>query len=136
MPFKPIYTDKAPKPVGPYSQAFRGMGWLFCSGQIPLEPHSSQIVGQDIKTQARQVFENIKAVLSSQNMTFKNVVKSMVFLTDMKEFAQFNQVYESYFLEHRPPRSCVEVSALPQSVRVEVEVIAFQPEENVLGTKR
>ena len=127
LPFQPVHTNKAPKPVGHYSQAFKARGWLFCSGQIPLDPHSSQIVGEDIETQTKQVFENIRALLSSQNMTFKNVVKSMVFLTDMKEFVQFNQVYESYFLKHKPARSCVEVSALPQSVRVEVEVIAFHP---------
>ena len=127
MLFKSIYTDKAPRPVGPYSQAFRVGSWLFCSGQIPLNPIGSEIVGQDIETQTKQVFENIKAVLSAENMSFSNVVKTLVFLTDMKEFSQFNRVYESYFSENPPARSCVEVSALPQSVRVEVEVIAFQP---------
>ena len=124
--FKPIYTDKAPKPVGPYSQAFKSGPWLFCSGQIPLNSDGTQVVGQNIETQAKQVFENIKAVLNSANMTFKNVVKSTVFLTDMKEFSRFNQIYESYFSEHKPARSCVEVSALPKSVKVEVEVIAFK----------
>ncbi len=126
MSFKPIYTDKAPKPVGPYSQAFKAGPWLFCSGQIPLDPNSSQVVGQDIESQTKQVFENIKAVLNAEGMTFNNVVKSMVFLTDMKEFTQFNKVYESCFSEHKPARSCVEVSALPKSVKVEVEVIAFK----------
>ena len=126
MIFKPIYTDKAPKPVGPYSQAFKSGSWLFCSGQIPLDSEGTKIVGQNIETQAKQVFENIKAVLNSENMTFKNVIKSTVFLTDMKEFSRFNQIYESYFLGHKPARSCVEVSALPKSVKVEVEVIAFK----------
>ena len=126
MLFKPVYTAKAPKPVGPYSQALRVGPWLFCSGQIPLDSSGSQIVGQDIKTQTKQVFENIKAVLSAENMTFENVVKSMVFLTDMKNFSEFNRVYELYFSDHRPARSCVEVSNLPKSVQVEVEVIAYQ----------
>lgn len=126
MLFKPVYTAKASKPVGPYSQALRVGPWLFCSGQIPLDPGSSQVVGQDIGTQTKQVFENIKAVLSAENMIFKNVVKSMVFLTDMKNFSEFNRVYELYFSDHRPARSCVEVSDLPKSVQVEVEVIACQ----------
>lgn len=126
MTFKPIYTDKAPKPVGPYSQALRVGPWLFCSGQIPLDPKNSQIIGQDVESQTQQVFKNIQAVLNAEGMTFKNVVKSMVFLTDMKEFARFNKVYESYFSDHKPARSCIEVSALPKSVKVEVEVIAFK----------
>ncbi len=126
MPLKSVYTNKAPKPVGPYSQALKAGPWLFCSGQIPLSAVSSQIVGQDIETQAKQALENIKAVLSAENMTFKNVVKSMIFLTNMREFAAFNRVYELYFADHRPARSCVEVSALPQSALVEIEVIAYQ----------
>ena len=124
MIFQPIYTDKAPKPVGPYSQALKLGPWLFCSGQIPLNSEGTQIIGQNINTQAKQVFENIKAVLSSADMAFKDVVKSTVFLTDMKEFSRFNQVYEAYFSEHKPARSCIEVSALPKSVKV--EVIAFK----------
>lgn len=125
MLFGPIWTDKAPQPVGPYSQAFKAGSFLFCSGQIPLSL-SGQVVGQDIETQTKQVFENIKAILQSENLTFKDVVKTMVFLTDIKEFALFNQVYKLYFLDHKPARSCVEVSALPKLVRVEVEVIAIQ----------
>ena len=133
MLFKPIYTDKAPQPVGPYSQAFRVGSWLFCSGQIPLDPKTSQVVGQDIESQTQQVFENIKAVLLAENMTFKNVIKTLIFLTDMKEFSRFNQIYESYFSNHKPARSCVEVSALPKSVQVEMEVIAFQSDTELLA---
>ena len=125
MIFKAIETDKAPKPVGPYSQAFRAGNWLFCSGQIPLDPQTLEIIEQDIEAQSHQIFKNIKAVLQAQNLSFKNVVKSMVFLTDMQEFSVFNQIYESYFGSHKPARSCVEVSALPKGVKVEVEVIAF-----------
>ena len=130
MTFKSVFTNKAPQPVGPYSQAIKAGGWLFCSGQISLDPQTSEIVGQDIETQSRQVFENIKAVLKAQNLDFKNIVKTLVFLTDMKEFAPFNQVYESYFGEHKPARSCVEVSALPKGVKVEVEVIAFASQQS------
>lgn len=126
MLFRPVYTSKAPKPVGPYSQAFRAGPWLFCSGQIPLDAKNSQIVGQNIETQTKQVLDNIKTVLDSEGMVLQNVVKTLVFLTDIKEFLRFNQVYESYFSEHKPARSCVEVSALPKSVKVEVEVIAFK----------
>ena len=130
MLFKSVFTAKAPPPVGPYSQALRVGPWLFCSGQIPLDSSGSQIIGQDIESQSKQVFENIKAVLSAENMTFKNVVKSTVFLTDMKEFSRFNRIYEQYFSDHKPARSCVEVSALPKSVKVEVEVIAFESDSD------
>lgn len=123
---KTVWTKKAPEPVGPYSQALRAGPWLFCSGQIPLDPKSSQVVGEDIEAQARQVFENIKAVLSAESMSFQNVVKTLVFLTDLKEFSKFNQIYEAYFLDHKPARSCVEVSALPKSVKVEMELIACE----------
>ena len=125
MTFKPVGTNKAPQPVGPYSQAFRVRDWLFCSGQIPLNAQTLEIEGLDIESQSRQVFENIKAVLQSQNLSFQNVVKTMVFLTNMKEFSIFNQIYESYFGSHKPARSCVEVSALPKGVKVEIELIAF-----------
>ena len=125
MTLKPVFTDKAPQPVGPYSQAIRVGDWLFCSGQIPLDPKTSEVVGEGIEEQSQQVFENIKAVLQSQNLSFKNVVKTMIFLADIQEFSNFNQVYESYFGDHKPARSCVEVSALPKGVKVEVEVIAF-----------
>ena len=121
-----IYTKKAPEPVGPYSQAVQLGSFVFCSGQIPLDPVTSQVVAHDIQSQTRQVLENLKAVLQAGNMSFKHVVKSTVFLIDIKEFSQFNTIYESYFLEHKPARSCVEVSALPKNVRVEIELIAFK----------
>jgi len=124
--FQAVQTDKAPLPVGPYSQAFQAGLFLFCSGQIPLDPISSQVVGEDIETQAKQVFQNIENVLKAKNMNFKNVVKTLVFLTDITEFERFNKVYESYFFEHKPARSCVEVSQLPKKVKVEIEVIAFK----------
>lgn len=123
---KPVFTSKAPAPVGPYSQAVRVGPWLVCSGQIPLDPKTSQIVGADIAEQTQQVMENIKAVLMSEGILIKNVVKSLVFLTDLKNFSEFNQVYEKYFQDYKPARSCVEVSALPKSVLVEIEVWAYK----------
>lgn len=123
----PVTTEKAPLPVGPYSQAFRAGGFLFCSGQIPLKVGESKPLDGDIESQTRQVFENLKAVLAAEGMSFKHTVKTSVFLTDMGQFARFNKVYESYFDKHRPARSCVEVSTLPKAVSVEVELIAFNP---------
>lgn len=128
MSFRPVFTDKAPRPVGPYSQAFRVGPWLFCSGQIPLDAKGEKVLGEDVESQTQQIFKNIQAVLSAENMSLKNVVKTTVFLTDMAEFSKFNPVYESYFSDHKPARSCVEVSALPKGVQVEIEVLAFQSE--------
>ena len=119
-------TEKAPLPVGPYSQAFRAGGFLFCSGQIPLKPGESDLIDGDIESQTRQALENLKAVLASANMSLKHTVKTSVFLTDMNQFARFNKIYKSYFDSHRPARSCVEVSALPKAARVEIELIAFK----------
>jgi len=132
LPIYPVYTNKAPQPVGPYSQAMRvhlgyaGSGLMFLSGQIALDPDSSQPVGEDISEQSRQVLENIKAVLKSQKLGFSSVIKTLVFLTDMEDFESFNAVYEEYFKDHKPARSCVEVSKLPKGMKVEVEVIAYK----------
>ena len=130
---KPVYTKKAPEPVGPYSQAmqiyqktYQTHQWLFLSGQIPLDSETSKIVGESISDQTDQVFKNIKAILETQKMDFYHVVKTLVFLTDMDDFETFNRVYETHFKEHQPARSCVEVSKLPKGVKVEVEVIACQ----------
>ena len=123
---KSIYTSKAPDPIGHYSQAIRIGPWLICSGQIPLHPQTGQVVGEDVTVQTKQVLENIKAILSSEGMTFQYIAKSLVFLKDLTKFDEFNKVYESYFSNHKPARSCVEVSALPKSVLVEVEVWAYR----------
>ena len=112
--------------MGPYSQAVKVGPWLFCSGQIPLDPKSSKIVGQDIKAQTDQVFKNICAVLKEADMSFNHVVKTTVFLTNMQDFPKFNTQYELYFVDHRPARSCIEVSALPKKALVELELIAYK----------
>ena len=122
-----IYTPKAPKPVGPYSQAIRvSGGFLFCSGQIPLSSGASQITASSIEEQTKIVFENTGAILSAAGMGWKNVIKTTVFLKDMNSFQAFNRIYSSYFKDFKPARSCVEVSALPKEALVEMEVSAYK----------
>lgn len=123
--FKTIFTEDAPAPVGPYSQALRVGPWLICSGQIPLDPKTSQVVGSDISSQTHQVFKNIQACLEVAGASLNDVVKAGIFLTDLKEFSILNDIYSSYFKDHKPARSCVEVSALPKGVRIEIEIWAY-----------
>lgn len=118
-----ISTPKAPKAIGPYSQAVRTGNMLFTSGQIPLDPDSGNMVGTDIKSQAEQVMKNLSAVLSAAGMSFENVVKTTCFLADISDFAAFNEVYGKY-ITSAPSRSCVAVKDLPKGALVEVEVIA------------
>ena len=125
--FKVIHSSQAPEPVGPYSQALliaAGDQWLICSGQIPLDPKTSQITGDSVKEQAERVFKNVQAVLAAAKMSWDNVVKTTVFLKDIKSFDSFNEIYSSYFKNNKPARSCVEVSALPKGALVEMEVWA------------
>ena len=127
---KPVFTELAPPPVGPYSQAISFYPfhnrWLICSGQIPLDPKTSQIVGNTLREQTEQALKNVQAVLSAGGMNLSRVLKVTVFLTDLKRFDEFNEIYASYFKEHRPARSCVEVSALPKGALVEIEVWAVK----------
>jgi len=110
--------------VGPYNHAVRVGDLLFCSGQIPLDPASGTLVAGDIKAQAERVLENIKVILEDQKLTFDNVVKSTVFLTNMADFAGMNEVYAKYFTADFPARSTVQVAALPKGAIVEIEVLA------------
>ncbi len=123
---KKIFTEKAPAAVGPYSQAIEVNGMLYTSGQIPLDPASGTIVGGNVTEQAEQVMKNLKAVLEAAGTSTDNVVKTLCFLTNMGDFAAFNEVYGRYFTE-KPARSCVEVSALPKGALCEVEVVAVLP---------
>ena len=118
-----ISTDRAPAAVGPYSQAIKAAGMLWCSGQIALDPASGALTGSDIQTQTEQVMKNISAVLSAAGVTFDDVVKTTCFLADINDFAEFNQIYAQYFTG-KPARSCVAAAALPKGALVEVEVIA------------
>ena len=118
-----ISTDKAPKAIGPYSQAVRVGNLLFTSGQIPLDPESGEITGADIKEQTVRICENLKAVLEEAGTSFERVVKTTCFLSDMADFAAFNEIYAGYFVS-KPARSCVAVKTLPKNVLAEIEVIA------------
>lgn len=118
-----IESGNAPKAIGPYSQAVLVDDTLYVSGNIPVNPASGD-VADGIVNQSKQVFENMKAVLNEAGMGFENVVKTTAFLTDLSNFATFNEIYASYFVAPYPARSCVEVSKLPKNVLVEVECIA------------
>ena len=121
---KVICTAKAPAPVGPYSQAVAVGDLLFCSGQIPLDAKSGEIVKGSVTEQTKKVMENIQAVLEAAGVSFNHVVKCGIFLSNMDDFAAVNEVYSRYFGNEPPARSCVEVSRLPKGVDVEIEVIA------------
>ncbi|NES80188.1 MAG: RidA family protein [Moorea sp. SIO2B7] len=129
---KIIRTENAPAPVGPYNQAIAAGGeMIFVAGQIPLEPKTGEIIGNgDITKQTQQVMSNIEAILTAADVTWKNVVKTTVFLTDLENFASMNQVYGQYFDDKdnkiAPARACVEVSRLPKDVLVEIECIAVK----------
>src|SRR6187402_1694790 len=121
-----INTNNAPAPIGPYNQATLAGGFLFVSGQIPMDPLSGEIISSDIKAEATQVMENLKAILTEAGLTFDNIVKTSIFLTDMQNFAQVNEVYGTYFTADFPARETVQVSALPKGVNVEISVIAVK----------
>ncbi len=121
---KIISTSEAPAAIGPYSQAIRSGNFLFCSGQIPLDPATGQIVSGDTTTQTRRVLDNIGAVLKAEGLVFENIVKTTIFLTDLGDFQTVNEVYGSYFKQQPPARSTVQVSALPKGAKVEIEAIA------------
>lgn len=119
-----IATDGAPKAIGPYSQAIRMGGLLFCSGQIPLDPSTGQLVTGDIATQTRQVFANLGAVLQAAGAGFAHVARTTVYLADMNDFAAMNEVYASFFPSPAPARSTVQAAGLPKNARIEIDVIA------------
>jgi 2-iminobutanoate/2-iminopropanoate deaminase len=121
-----IFTEKAPKAIGPYSQAVEAGDLLFLSGQIPVDPVTNEVVENDIIIQTNQVMKNIKAILESQNLSVKNIVKTTIFLKDMNQFSVVNEQYAKQFGDHRPARSTVEVSRLPKDVLIEIEVIALK----------
>jgi len=121
---KAILTDKAPKPIGPYSQAVLHGSLVFTSGQIPIDPATGDLVTGDIVKEAEQVFANLAAVLAAAGTDLGRAVKTTVFLTDMGQFGKVNEVYARHFREPFPARSTVQVAALPKGVSVEIEVVA------------
>ncbi|HIL89091.1 MAG TPA: RidA family protein, partial [Gemmatimonadetes bacterium] len=119
-----IHTDHAPAAIGPYSQAIVVDGWVFCSGQIPLDPDTAELVGGTIDEQTDQALSNLSEVLQAAGSSLQHVVKTTVFLADMNDFAAMNKVYEQHFGEHRPARAAVQAAALPKFCDVEIECIA------------
>lgn len=120
-----IQTGHAPQAIGPYSQAVKVNGFVFCSGQIPLDPATMQVIEGDVKAQTERVLANLRAVLEAAGSSLGQVVKTTVFLLDMNDFAAMNEVYASFFSSNRPARSTVQVARLPRDVRVEIEVVAL-----------
>jgi 2-iminobutanoate/2-iminopropanoate deaminase len=121
-----IYTEKAPAPIGPYSQAVLTGNMLFISGQIPIDPETNQLINGSIRDEARQVMKNLEALLSESGLSFESVVKTSIFLSDMNHFAEVNEVYGSYFISNFPARETVAVLGLPKNVNVEISMIAVK----------
>lgn len=126
MARKVIYTEAAPDPIGPYSQAVFVNGMLFVSGQIALDAFSGALILDNIEKETKQVMENLQAILREAEMDFSNVVKSSIFLSDMGTFPKVNEVYGKYFSSNPPARETVEVAKLPRNVNVEISVIAVR----------
>jgi 2-iminobutanoate/2-iminopropanoate deaminase len=122
---KVIQTERAPKAIGPYSQAIQAGNFLFLSGQIPLDPETGELVKGDIGQQTKQLLENIKGILESQELGMEDVVKVTIFLRDIGNFNRVNEVYATYFLPPAPARSTVEVAKLPRNAEIEIEAIAL-----------
>lgn len=123
MSKKVIVTDKAPAAIGPYSQAIEAGGFVFASGQIPIDPATGNIP-DGIEAQAEQALTNVRNLLEAAGLSMDNVVKTSVFISDMNDFAKVNEIYATFFTSDQPARSCVEVARLPKDVLIEVEVIA------------
>lgn len=119
-----IVTEKAPKAIGPYAQAVAANGFLYISGQIPADPATGALEAPDYALQTRRSMENLEAILAVRGLTFKNVIKTTIFLRDMGKFADVNAVYATFFADYFPARACVEVSRLPKDALVEIEAVA------------
>lgn len=121
--FKVTSTDKAPAAIGPYSQAIAENGFLFASGQVPIDPAAGKITAETITDQAEQSCKNVKAILEANGLTFDNVIKTTCFLADIADFGAFNEVYAKYFTS-KPARSCVAVKDIPAGAKCEIEILA------------
>jgi 2-iminobutanoate/2-iminopropanoate deaminase len=122
-----INTTNAPAPIGPYSQAIAAGNFVFVSGQVAIDPITGELVLDDIKTETKQVMENIKAILVEAGIDFSNIVKTSIFLKDMQNFGAVNEVYGTYFEDQFPARETVQVAGLPKNVNVEITVTAIKP---------
>ncbi len=121
-----IHTDAAPAAIGPYSQAVKANGLVFCSGQVALDPRTKQVIEGDVADETRQVMKNLSAVLEAAGCGLADVVKTTIFLTDLGDFATVNEAYGAFFAEAPPARATVQVAALPLGVRVEIEAVAVE----------
>ena len=126
MTKKVVYTDKAPKPIGPYSQAIKVGNFMFISGQIPLNPETGQVISGDIKIQTKQVLENIKAILEAEGYSMENIIYVTVYLANIEDFPEFNLEYSKYFQKDPPARVTVGVAQLPKNVKIEISAIAYK----------
>ena len=124
MEKKIIKTNNAPAPIGPYNQAVQYGDMLFISGQVPIDPKTGEVLQGDIKAEATQVMNNLKAILNEAGMDFNHVLKTSIFLMDMGQFGQVNEVYGSYFGDNAPARETIQVAGLPKGVKVEISMIA------------
>ncbi len=120
-----ISTENAPGAIGPYSQAVRAGNFVFCSGQIPLDPQTGEFVSDDVAMQTRQVLKNLSAVLEAAGTSLNNVVKTTVFLADMNDFVKMNEIYAEFFSENKPARATVQAARLPRDAKVEIDCIAL-----------
>jgi len=127
---QPIKTENAPAAIGPYSQAIKANGFVFVSGQIPIEPETGEFVAGGIAEQTARVLKNLTAVLEAAGSSLEQVVKTTVFLADMKEFSSMNEVYKDFFPSPQPARSTVAAAGLPRDARVEIEVVALVSEKS------
>lgn len=120
-----IKTENAPAAIGPYSQAIKSGGFVFCSGQIALKPGDGTLISEDLREQTKQVMENLKAVLEASGSSLDKVVKTTIYLTSIAGFADVNEIYGSYFVDNKPARATVEVSNLPKGAKIEIDCIAI-----------
>lgn len=121
-----IHSEKAPKAVGPYSQAVKAGNFLFFSGQIPIDPSTSELVKGDIKAQTSQVLKNIQEVLKAAGCSISDIVKAEIFLADINDFAEVNKTYSDFFGDHKPARNTYQVAALPMNAKIEISITAYQ----------
>ncbi|HVG24035.1 MAG TPA: RidA family protein [Thermoanaerobaculia bacterium] len=125
MQIRPVATGDAPQAIGPYSQAIQASGFVYTSGQIPLDPATGDLVGGSFEDQVHRVFKNLQAILTAAGSSFDRVVKATVYVTDLGNFGMLNSIYASYFGDHKPARTTVEVPALPKGATVEIDLIAL-----------
>lgn len=126
MSLTTISTKKAPAAVGPYSQAIEAGGFVYVSGQLPMDPESGELLTGSVKEQTRKSLENAQAILEEAGTSFENVVKTTVFLNNMDDFSDMNEVYAEFFSDHKPARAAVEVAKLPLGADVEIQMVAFK----------